>query len=259
LWFLDDEPRLGDLLASWVVSNAPLLSMQRLRNVAELFPPTAQDRVASIARLALERGKDFRWKPLTRRDVLALAERPGKALSVAVPLDRPPALMLRLRALLGVGMRADVIAFLVSANADFVTPDDIAAATTYNLAAVRRLLSQLADADGLQRESGSAHPRYSIKGSSLARVAASRPSRGPRWRYTAQVFAVVTEYLEWRRATRGRVVSPFAMEVKGDEIFNRYKRAFVDAGVVARHSTTSVGSEWPTRLVWLAEWMRATI
>ena len=259
LWFLDQEPRLGDLLASWVVSNAALLSMQRLRNVAEIFPAVASDRVKGVARLAVERAKDFRWKPLVRQDVSALTERPGKTLSIAVPLERPPALMLRLRALLGVGMRADIVAYMLSDPADFVTSDDIAGATVYNATAVRRLLTQLSNAGGLQREGKDAHARYAIKGSSLARIAGPRPSAGVRWRFTAQVFAVVTEFLEWRRTTQGRIVSPFAMEVKGNELFDRYKHSFVAAGLVARNSTAGVGRAWPNHLVWLADWLRAAI
>jgi hypothetical protein len=259
LWFLDREPRLGDLLASWVVSNSALLSMQRLRNVADIFPASAKDRVKGVARLAVERAKDFRWKPLIGRDVPALTERPGKTLSIVAPLERPPALMLRLRALLGVGMRADIIAFMVSDAADFVTSDDVAGATVYNASAVRRLLAQLSNAGGLRRQGEDAHARYAITGSSLARVAGPRPSAGLRWRFTAQVFAVVTEFLEWRRAASDRIVSPFAMEVKADELFNRHRRAFVAAGLVVPRPAP--GAEQPSadHFVRLAEWLRTAI
>ncbi|MGC1345104.1 MAG: hypothetical protein WA863_03165, partial [Methyloceanibacter sp.] len=241
------------------VTNATLLSMQRLRNVAQIFPTGAKNRVNGVARLAVERGKDFRWKPLIRPDVLALPERPGKTLSVAAPLDRPAALMLRLRALLGVGMRADIIPYLISDDADFVTSDDIAEATIYNATAVRRLLAQLSKAGGLQTEQTNAIARYSIKGSSLARVAGPRPPVVPKWRFTAQVFAAMTEFLEWRRATQGRIVSPFAMEVKGSELFTKYKRAFVAAGLVGRSSTSGVGGAWSMHLTWVADWFRTAI
>jgi hypothetical protein len=254
LWFLDDDPRLSDLLASWVVLNAHLLSVQRLRNVAELFPAAARDRVSAVARLALERAKDFRWKPLVRQDVAALAERAGKTLSVAVPLQRAPALMLRLRGLLGVGMRIDVIAFLVSSRREYATADDIATATVYNPTAVRRLLTQLTEAGGLSREDGT-RLAYSIKGTWLSRVAGSDKSMLPKWRYAAQVFALATDYLDWSRATRSRVVTPFAAAVKGEELFRRHQQALLQAGVVSWREDIGVEENWSTLVARLAEWV----
>ena len=259
LWFLDREPRLEDLLASWVISNGALLSVQRLRNVAHLFPDVAKDRVNRVARLAVERGRDFRWKPLVRHEVSALVERPGKKLSIAVPLERPSAVMLRLRALLGVGMRADVISYMASADTDFVTADDVAKATAYNGTAIRRLLVQLANAGGLHSDRTSTITRYSIRGSLLAHVAVKRPSAKSRWRFTAQVFAAVTEFLEWRRTTRRRTVSPFAVAVKGDELFDKYEWALVAAGAIARGSALGVQRTWPHHFTVLAEWLQAVI
>jgi hypothetical protein len=259
LWFLDDESRLGDVLASWVVLNAGLLSMQRLRNVAALFPTDAQDRVKGVARLALERGKDFRWKPLVHHEVLALAERPGKTLSIAVPLERSAALMLRLRGLFGVGMRADVIAYMLSNHLDQVSAEDIATATVYNPTAVRRLLMQLSNAGGLQHIGSAIRPEYSIKGTPLARVAGSPASSLPKWRHTAQVFAAVTEYLAWHRTTKGRVVSPFALAVKADEIFSRHQLRYLPDDIIVPGRTATVGDAWTVYLLKLANWIGTTV
>ena len=167
LWFTDEEPRLMDLVASWVVENVAHLSVQRAKNVARSFPEVVERRLPALARLALERGKDFRWKSLVRSDVPPLAERRGgKKLSVPVPLQRPAALMVRMRVLLGVGMRTDIITFLLTVRDGYIAPDDVAAATAYNLASVRRVLAQLAEAGGLNYAAGT-YPGYSIRGSPL--------------------------------------------------------------------------------------------
>jgi hypothetical protein len=257
LWFFDQEPRLRDLLASWLVANVSLLSVQRLKNVAALFPARARSRVPAVARLAVERGKDSRWKPLVKENVSALLERPGKTLSIGAPLERLPALMLRLRALLGVGMRADIITYLISAGKGFGTADDIAEATAYNATAVRRLVTQLSKAGGLKGDENSAHTQYTIKGSALGRLSDPRPAGSPTWRYTAQMFALTTEFLEWGHATKGRIVSEFAMRVKDDELYRRFRP--IAARMMSHRLPSKLrrGSSGDF-LWWLAAWLYAT-
>lgn len=255
LWLMDEEPRLRDLMAGWVVVNAERLSVQRVNNMTVAFPASIGAGLSSLARLAVERGKDFRWRPLIRPDVPPLAERRGgKTLSISVPLARPCALMLRLRVLLGVGLRADIITFLLTGPDDYVSPDDIAAATAYNPASVRRVLAQLTDAQGLSYAAGT-YPGYSIGESPLARLAGARASEVPKWRYLAQVYALVVEYLAWWREAQAYSLSPLAISVKGDELFERHCRAFVDTGLVERHRTAGVGDAWPAELQRLAAWL----
>jgi hypothetical protein len=254
LWLMDEEPRLSDLTASWVVTNTEYLSVQRIKNVAASFPASIGSRLSSLARLAVEGGKDFRWRSLVQADVPAMAERRGaKTLSVPVPVARPSALMLRLRVLLGVGIRADIIAFLLTGPDDYASSEDIAAATAYNPTAVRRVLAQLAAGDWL-RYAGGTYPGYSLKGSRLAGITGLPASEVPNWRYLAQVYALVVEYLSWWREAGGRHPSAFAVSVKGDELFERHRRAFVDTGLVERHRTAGVGDDWPAELRRLAAW-----
>lgn len=194
-----------------------------------------------------------------RSDVPPLAERRGgKKLSVPVPLHRPAALMVRMRVLLGVGMRTDIITFLLTVRDGYIAPDDVAAATAYNLASVRRVLAQLAEAGGLNYAAGT-YPGYSIKGSPLQRLTGPSASETPRWRYLAQVYALVVEYLSWWREVEARPLSPFAVAVKGDELFERHRRAFVDTGLTEPHRTAGVGDHWAAELHRLAEWLDETV
>jgi hypothetical protein len=259
LCLTDEEPRLADLVASWVVTNAAHLSVQRIKNVAVLFAASVGRRLPALARLAIEGGKDFRWKSLVRAEVPALAERRGgKALSVPVPLQHPPALMVRMRVLLGVGMRTDIITFLLTIPDGYVAAEDVAAATAYNLAAVRRVLTQLTEAGGLNYAAGT-YPGYSIRGSALRGITGFRVSEVPRWRFLAQVYAFVVEYLSWWREARGYPLSPLAVAVKGDDFFERHRHAFVDTGLVEPHRTTGVGDAWSAELGRLADWLDETV
>jgi len=191
---VDVEPRLADLVAQWSLVNGDVVSVQRIKNLSAAFPGVSTA-LAAFARLMFDEGNDARWKSLVQDDVLALAYRHGRSRAVRVPLDRPPCLLLRLRVLFGVGVKADAVAFLVSHRRKFgyVDPIDIARAITYDVASVRRVMTALAEAGWLHQLPGASG--FSIDESSLGRLFNANLDDRPPWYYCAGLYSMVIDLL----------------------------------------------------------------
>src|SRR5205085_9247560 len=112
LTLMDTEKRLWDLIAGWIERASRLLSLQRTKNLLKTFPPSTLSRVRQLAMLAVEVGKDMRWKNLVGRG-LDHAPRTGKRGRVIAELIEPPALTLRLRLGFGVGVKPDMLSFML--------------------------------------------------------------------------------------------------------------------------------------------------
>lgn len=114
LCFRDHEPRLWTVMTDWIRFGGSLLSVQRLKNLATHFPAVVGKGVQALALVALEEGKDARWRSLIPGGRGAVKVRPStKQRSRGPALTAPPALMLRLRAAFGVSVKADLLAFLL--------------------------------------------------------------------------------------------------------------------------------------------------
>jgi hypothetical protein len=126
--------------------------------------------------------------------------------------------MLRLRALLGVGMRADIIAFMACTRKRFVTSEQVAHAAGYNATAVRRLLDALVAAGGLARVGE--YVAYSIRGAPLGRLI--EPRERAEWEPCAHLYAAVMGHVGWWALARSRVLSPFALGERAEEFATLY-------------------------------------
>ena len=81
----EEERRLWDLLYWWVKVGAPLLSVQRIKNLAVQFPESTRARLEAFAHLAHREGRDFRWRSLE-------GSSPGKTIRSGKSLGRDPQL-----------------------------------------------------------------------------------------------------------------------------------------------------------------------
>ena len=75
----------------------------------------------------------------------------------------------------------------------------------------------------------------------------------------AEVYAFVVEHLAWWREAQAYPYIAYGVSVKGDEMFERHRRAFVDTGLIERHRTKGVGKAWTTELRRLAEWLDKSV
>lgn len=195
------EPRLGDALVSWCATNSEHLSAQRLKNLARDYPASVQALLPGLAHVMVEAGKDSRWRPLaggTSAFPAILAQR-GPKQSTAVPLDRPAAFLLRMRAIFGLGLKADIIVFLLRKRDphDYSDAGEIARAVGYNRTAVKRTLDVL-EAAGVLSTTGGANPGYSIGWSRIYDLLSKEIDRLRHWKYAHQTFLWATALLEGR-------------------------------------------------------------
>jgi hypothetical protein len=214
------EPRVRDILYAWVERNAPLLSVGRLRKIAPPDPSVA-DRLRTFAATAAKLAKQPRWTTLTadHAEPDARLEHFLAARAMKPALEAPPALMLRMRAALGVGAKADSLTYLLG-QADRPHPDPttvraIAKALGYTLVATRSALEDLAAA------------KFVIA-SSERPVSFAAPQRGwhdllgiarlPAWRPWPAVYGFAHQFLSWAKGVGERNVSDAVLRIHQQEM-----------------------------------------
>jgi hypothetical protein len=199
----DRERRLNDLLAAWARVGAPLLSVQRLKTLAKEFPRAVQEQVSDFARYATDAG-DRRW----RAHAAGLGEmsglEPRKKDIGSLRLIEGPALMLRLRAGIGVGAKADLLAFLLGLHGGAADLKAITVAAGYTDRAMRTAAEEMALARFIHQVQGppnahrADHQAWAqvLDVQRLDSTPEPRPSIPP-WRFWAVAFAFLAEVKFW--------------------------------------------------------------
>jgi hypothetical protein len=259
----DNEPRLIDVLHDWTLLNADLLSVQRLKNLAPAYPRATAARLAWLASLVTVEVKDLRWRSLSADDPVNVAAarsdpetRTNKRRAIRVRPEAPATLALRLRLGFGVGAKADVLTFLIGTSGDGATVREIAGATGYTVAAVRRAAEDMAAA-GLLHATAEQPVKF------RADVAAwgdllGVPGEPPSWRNWHERFAFVAAFLAWVEEARAKPLTAYVFGVKGREMLERHKKAFERDRVVvwSEHTAIPDGAVFIDKSVRkLAKWM----
>lgn len=229
---LDQEPRLRDVVASWLTTRPGTLSVQRIGNLAKRFPVNATAMLPTLAVLAFSRGKDHRWRPLATsggaRDDFGDRR---KDLIATRPYRPAAAILLQLRAGMGVGVKADVLAYLISVGSRgmaWATVSSIAEILAYTPAAVRRAADDMVEAhfviapDAVDRHSPA--PRmYRAESAHWGTVLGLTPGT-PGWTRWDQHFALATKLIaRWRQAS-GRTISDYAFATMLRESLTEHPR-----------------------------------
>lgn len=232
LALVEEEPRLRDVVAAWMTERSARLSMQRVRNLARRFPDEVRPKLAAAAATAVEKGRDARWKPLAK-DAVPLGAR-EKDLVAALPYPHPAAVVLQLRAGLGVSAKADVLSYVLTSATrgdTWASVSAIAEALAYTSAGVRRAVDELAEAG------------FIVPAGSAARHTPAprmyRANSGPwgtilghailsSWARWDQHFGFAAALIGWCRASAGREVSEYAFEAKLHELLSAYPLAFLN-------------------------------
>lgn len=196
----DHEPRLWSAAAMWAQFGARLLSVQRAKNLARLFPPMVRERLGEFARLAIQDGGDQRWRSLVGSARSAGPRRGrGRAKEGAPRVSGGAALMLRLRLGLGVGIKPDVLAYLIGIAGGANPVLLIARATAYQGRAVRRALEELEAAAFIESRPWTP-VAYRVDNSKWAALLEFEAKNPPAWRDWAGLYAFVAALDEWSRA-----------------------------------------------------------
>lgn len=210
LFFADREPRLSDILSSWVELNAPLLSAQRLKNAQKRFPSAVTERVATFVAQARTLQKHPRWHALASDDDSPpTREHPDVPRATRAPRTGTATLMLRLRAALSVGVKADVLAVLLG-NERPVSVRDLVDTLGYTNVGTRLAVEDLVYA-GFVTSAGGRPAQYSAP---QARWQALLDiDNRPTWIPWNLWFALAVDVLGWHAVATGKNVSDYALDV----------------------------------------------
>ncbi|MDP1857814.1 MAG: hypothetical protein Q8K82_04040 [Gemmatimonadaceae bacterium] len=258
---LGDERRLPALLSTWTALNADLLSVQRTNNLLASYPTPLQQAIAPslvwFAGIANTVGKDARWRTLAgitstsevqssdnltlRADSAAPRAAPPKVGAVRVPFAAPAALLLRLRLAFGVGVKADLLGYLIGHADQWATVRAIADATSYRAASVRRAIEDLADAEFVRTLEGTPST-YSVA-TRAWEVILSLPPKPPRWVRWHSIFVFVAALVEWSESAQRFPLGAQAFASKGQLFLELHRAAFLE-GDVAEWSARAGRDGW---------------
>ncbi len=227
LYLAEHERRLTRLTAWWAAKGSRLLSVQRTKNLLRGYPRVVKQRLGEFASMAAEDGHDLRWRSLAGS---AHSHHPGprpKDLAATPELRDPATLMLRLRSGFGVGIKADVLAFLIGRSGAPATFREIATATGYYGRAVRRAVEEMAAARFVQ-PARTTPASYGVNPGAWASVL-ELPKSPPLWRFWNENYAFVVNLMEVTAS--GRDASPYLQSRRVRELMDRYGQVFDRHGI----------------------------
>lgn len=227
LYFIQREPRIGDILYSWVELHAPLLSVQRLRNIQKGYPKEVAGRVADFVANARIAHKHPRWRALTSEEgdddpsyMLPEVRRATRASNATAA-----SLLLRMRYAMGVGVKADVTAVLLGKDRP-VTVRELVETLNYTTVGTRTAVLDLARGGFIFSVGGrpSAFAAPVKEWRTLLRI-----RRRPRWVNWQQWFALVVEIVAWTERARRKELGSYAVDVGMRELVSRHAPFFRSA------------------------------
>lgn len=200
------EPTLDQALAWWAVRGAALHSLPRVDYVLRLAPADLSAEAAGFAaRVWGAKGASASWKRRAREASLEPVEPPGRLKGAAVPrVLREPLVMLRTRAFAGVGLKADLLAYLAARGPQPSTISTVEKALGY---ARSGILAATADVARAGLATLSASPlRY------VMRPGVLDLGTVPPWRFWPQIAAFLIGAARWGEALRDP--TPFLLSVE---------------------------------------------
>ncbi len=239
LWMVDHERRLADLAVSWVRINSPLVGIQRLGNLRADFPPVVHERLSALAAVGMREAKDARWKSLRTNVSVELGQRKNKERAVEVRLYSWATLFLQLRRGMGVGAKADVLAYVLGTSTvptGWASVSTIAGAVRYTPASVRRAASDLAGARFIrsldtvegERRAQRMYSADAVAWGQLLRISTHQPG----WIYWRDHFLFIVDLIGWLDTPTKKSVSAYARDVGARELLNRHAAALLRDRIV---------------------------
>jgi hypothetical protein len=216
------DPRLFDELLDWTLHNEGLLSVRRLR--AMCIDETDRALVAAMISWLGRRRPRARLRssehhqaprdlepvfdggaPVGQADLdfaaqgLSRPQAEPSRKSQAPDLRSPINFDFRLRAMLGVGIRAEVVRIMLCVHAPRMTAGALARTSVYAKRNVHDALAGLADAGAISVFRISGEQRYTIDKSAWATLLDLAPEQLPSHREWPQLLAVLRTILRWSR------------------------------------------------------------
>jgi hypothetical protein len=218
----DHERRLWDMLAWWAAVGASLLSVQRIKNLEVKYPKPIQLRLAEFARLAHETGGDFRWRSLARSSAEPTTRMHRKR-ETQPELIEPAALILRIRMGIGVGIKADILSFLLGIGGAWASVKDISVATYYSNRAIRRAADDLVAAR-LAHSKAETPTEYRVSPKLWAELLQMQEPL-PEWHFWQPAFVFVAHFLKCVEEEKFKEDSYLA-STQARDLFELHRSAF---------------------------------
>lgn len=210
------DARLFDEILDWLVANGAFLNVQRLRNLQKRFDFQSQAQLSAVSALLMEKSSDpLKWKrlasprsPRTPEPLFFLKS--GKPIPIPeekapefsaygllrgpiklrehaqpFPAKGMPSLLLRLRALLGVNARCELLCLL--ASSEEIHPANVARQTGYSPRTVQNTLAEMARSGIVHMRSGNRAKWYCLQSGVLELLLKPEGSPTP-WANWAPLF-----------------------------------------------------------------------
>jgi hypothetical protein len=259
------DPRLFDEMLDWTLLNQGLLSVRRLR--AMCTDETDHALVdAAIGWLAREQPRARLKSALadTREGLLPLFHGGGPVLeadpsfaaagfarsplmpsgkSSAPDLTAPINLGLRLRAILGVGIRAEVIRVMLGMQAPKITAQALAQISRYAKRNVHDALTGLAAAEVLSAFTVSGEQRYAINKDIWAALLQCPTEALPRHRDWPQLFSALRTILRWSEQQTSADSSDYLLASGARQLLDRLRPDLAFVGIGQRSVTADRAAE----------------
>ena len=226
------EYRLRDLTSWFAAVGSKLLSVQRVNRFLPHFPSVTREGIAEFAGLAIRAG-DNRWKKYLGEWIADSAivewEKP------VLQLFSRAALILRLRAAFGVGLKTDLLALLLTRQGRAASVKNITIATGYSGPAIRSATDDMV-VTGLVRESPDRPVEYYLDVGAWqemflthtpSSVSLENPgiSQAPDWCYWMQLYSFLSSIEEWASAPETQGLSPYLLSSQARDLFQDHEKA----------------------------------
>ncbi len=235
MWLQGDERRMRDLLAALARNHAKLLSVHRMQQIGSRFPDEVQPMIHEFASWA----KHPSWSKLGKlASVASAADIPRRKDLGPLRLLNPPMLQLRLRSALGIGLKSDLLCYLLGQRADRATTADLSNALGYTDRNTRIAADELVDAGFVVRDDYSPTTTYGMHTQSWAQLLSSgtganatSSSEIPRWQNWSDVFVFLAHVIAMaRRAQEGW--SDYVVASRARDLVEQHYARLIRGGVL---------------------------
>ncbi len=268
LFVHDRERRLLDRVLWWSQLGASLTSVQRIQSMLSDFPADLAASLAWYAGRCTAAG-DRRWKKLAQPagdQVAELQARYGKG-PEDLRMDDSATVLLRLRAGFGVGVKSDLLAYLLGiavhkGSREFAASSEmIAQAISYSSFSVRRSASEMvcagfikasdirpvthsADTETWSALLGYGRPQNAVQEALQQSCDGPESSQTdmPSWHHWAQVFAFLAQCIAWAKAHADH--SPTVQASRARDLVEQAQQSLQRAGFSWGDSSQYLGEDY---------------
>jgi DNA-binding transcriptional ArsR family regulator len=256
------DPRLFDEIADWTVRNGRLVSIQRLKNTYGAVADDSLTRTLSaFAGVVDSHDPKSRWLRLVREGspaemtpepfFLDMAGRPlpilgqldkefervgylrssvqTRGMSAVVPMRPPTNLLFRLRAFLGLGPRAEILACLLTRFGG--NASDIARSTWYSQPQVQEALSGLVRAEVVVARRRGRDKTYALNEERWLALLELTADQLPYWVDWPRVFAALLEITRFLSADRSEAPSEYLLRSDISTLSAKLSECLADTGI----------------------------